>query len=56
VKLNEIPPAERAPILKAWARVATSGREHLPAAWDADVAAFERIAGDYPVFRVDEVE
>jgi hypothetical protein len=55
VRLSEIPPAARAPILKAWARVATSGRKHLPVAWDADVAAFEAIAADYPVFRVDEV-
>lgn len=56
VTLSEIPPAERAPILKAWAQVATSGRQHLPLAYDAPVAAFERIARDYPVFRIDEAE
>lgn len=56
VRLSEIPPAERAPILKAWAQVATSGRQHLPVAHDAPVATFEKIAADYPVFRVDEVE
>lgn len=54
VVLSEIPPAERAPILKTWARVATSGRKHLPVPHDAPLAAFEAIAADYPVFRIDE--
>jgi len=53
VKLTEIPPAERAPILKAWCQVATSGRKHLPVPYDAPVSAFEAIAADYPVFRID---
>jgi F420H(2)-dependent quinone reductase len=51
--LTEIPPEERAPILKAWCQVATSGRHHLPVSYDAPVSAFEAIAGDYPVFRID---
>ena len=51
--LTEIPPEERAPILKAWCQVATSGRKHLPVPYDAPVSAFEAIAGDYPVFRLD---
>jgi hypothetical protein len=53
VILTEIPPEERAPILKAWCQVATSGRNHLPVSHDAPVSAFETIAGDYPVFRID---
>ena len=53
VHLTEVPPAERAPILKAWAQLATSGRKHLPVPHDAPIAAFEAIAGDYPVFRID---
>ena len=53
VMLTEIPPGERAPILKAWCQVATSGRNHLPVAHNAPVSAFETIAGDYPVFRID---
>jgi hypothetical protein len=52
-KLTEIPPEERAPILKAWCQVATSGRRHLPVPHDAPVYAFEAIATDYPVFRID---
>ena len=53
VKLVEIPPNERAAILKTWRRVATSGRRHLPVSQDAPVSAFEAIAAHYPVFRID---
>lgn len=53
VMLTEIPPLERAPILKAWCQVATSGRQHLPVSHHDPVSAFEAIAGDYPVFRID---
>jgi hypothetical protein len=53
VMLAEIPPAERPPILKAWCQVASSGRHHLPVAYDAPVSEFEAIADDYPVFRID---
>lgn len=53
VKLVEIPTGERAPILKAWCQVATSGRKHLPVSHDAPLADFATIAADYPVFRVD---
>jgi hypothetical protein len=53
VTLTEIPPGQRAPILKAWCQIATSGRKHLPVSFDAPVSAFEAIAADYPVFRID---
>jgi hypothetical protein len=53
VVLTEIMPEGRAPILKAWCQVATSGRQHLPISPDAPIHAFEAIAGDYPVFRID---
>lgn len=53
VHLTEIPPQERAPILKAWAQIATSGRHHLPISHDAPISAFESIADGYPVFRND---
>jgi hypothetical protein len=53
ITLTEIPPDARAPILKAWCQVATSGRNHLPVPHDAPVSAFETIAADYPVFRID---
>ena len=53
VKLTEIPSEQRAPILKAWCQVATSGRKHLPIAADAPISSFDVIAPDYPVFRID---
>jgi hypothetical protein len=53
VTLIEIPSSDRAPILKAWCQVATSGRQHLPVAYDAPISAFEAIAADYPVFRIE---
>jgi hypothetical protein len=53
VVLKEIPADQRAPILKAWCQVATSGRLHLPVPYDAPVSAFEAIAPDFPVFRID---
>ena len=56
VLLTEIPTQERAPILKAWCQVATSGRKHLPVSHQAPVSAFEAIASDYPVFRIDPAE
>ena len=53
VRLVEIPPEGRAPILKAWRQIATSGRRHVPISNDAPVSDFAKVAGDYPVFRVD---
>ncbi|MGD0678444.1 MAG: nitroreductase/quinone reductase family protein [Polyangiaceae bacterium] len=53
VRLTEVPPADRAPILKAYCRVATSGRHHFPVPYDAPVSAFDEIASQYPVFRID---
>jgi hypothetical protein len=53
VKLTEIAIGERAPILRQWVQVATSGRRHLPVSPDAPLSAFEAIASDYPVFRID---
>jgi len=52
IMLVEILSKDRAPILKAWCQVATSGRKHLPVPYDAPVSAFESIAADYPVFRI----
>jgi len=53
VVLTEIPPEQRAPILKAWSQIASSGRQHLRVPRDAAIAAFAAIAADYPVFRID---
>jgi hypothetical protein len=53
VKLVRIPPEERAPILRGYVQVATSGREHFPVRVDAPLSEFEAIAERYPVYRID---
>jgi F420H(2)-dependent quinone reductase len=52
VRLTEIAPAERAPILKAYCEAATSGRRHLPVPPDAPLSEFAAVADRYPVFRI----
>ena len=53
VHLVGVPTAERAPILREYVRVATSGRHHLPVAVDAPLSEFRKIAEGYPVYRID---
>lgn len=53
VQLAEIEPEYRPPILWHYLRVAPGARPHIPVAKNAAPAAFERIAADYPVFRID---
>jgi deazaflavin-dependent oxidoreductase (nitroreductase family) len=53
VVLTEVPPEERAPVIKAYCQVATSGRSHFPVPHDALVQEFAAVAADYPVFRID---
>ena len=52
IRLVEIPPAERAPLIKAYLRRAVGARPHIPVDHSAPVEAFEEIAADYPVFRI----
>ncbi len=52
VRLMEVPPADRAPILKAYLARAVGGRPHIPVQPDAPLEAFERVAADFPVFRL----
>ena len=44
---------ERAPILREYVRIASSGRQHFPLPAGAPLASFEAIAGRYPVYRID---
>ena len=53
VRLVGVPPAERAPVLSAYVRVATSGRHHLPVAVGAPLSEFRAIADRYPVYRIE---
>lgn len=52
VMLEEVPIDQRAPIIKAYLQRAPGARPHIPVNKDAPLAAFEQIAGDFPVFRV----
>lgn len=55
VRLVPVPKERRAPILREYVRVATSGRTHFPIAVDAPLEEFEAIAEQYPAFRIEEV-
>jgi deazaflavin-dependent oxidoreductase (nitroreductase family) len=55
VHLVLVPPEQRAPILREYVRVATSGRQHFPLPPSAPLADFEAIAERYPVYRIDPV-
>ncbi len=50
--LVELPADRRAPVIKAFLKVAPGGRPHIPVSKDAPLAEFETVAGRYPVFRV----
>jgi deazaflavin-dependent oxidoreductase (nitroreductase family) len=52
VRLVEVAAGERAPILRRFLAVAPGARPHLPIDRPAPLTAFEKIAADYPVFRV----
>jgi deazaflavin-dependent oxidoreductase (nitroreductase family) len=52
VRLEEVDPAVRAPILKRYVELAPGGRPHIPVDRRAPVAEFEQVAARYPVFRI----
>lgn len=52
VTLVELPLDERAPVLRRYVGRVPGGRPHIPVDRHEPVEAFERIALNYPVFRV----
>jgi len=52
VRLEEVDLDERPPILRRYLECAPGGRPHFPVDRKAQMAAFEEIAGQFPVFRV----
>lgn len=52
VRLEEVEPADRPPILRRYLQVAPGARPHIPVDRRAPLDAFARIAADYPVFRI----
>jgi len=53
VQLVAVPPEQRAPVLREYVRIASSGRQHFPLSIEAPLSDFEAIAGRYPVYRID---
>jgi hypothetical protein len=53
VRLVPVPPADRAPILREYVRIASSGRKHFPLPVGASLADFAGIAEQYPVYRIE---
>jgi len=53
VHLVAVPPEQRAPILREYVRIASSGRQHFPLPVGALLSDFEAIAGHYPVYRIE---
>lgn len=51
VRLEEVAPDLRAPILMAYLKRAPNARAHLPILKDAPLAEFGRVAPRFPVFR-----
>lgn len=52
VRLVEVEPAARGPILRRYLAVAPGARPHIPVGPRAPLKDFEAIAGDYPIFRI----
>ena len=52
VRLEEVAPKYRAPVLKDYLNRAPNARAHLPVHKDAPLAAFERVSPRFPVFMV----
>lgn len=53
VHLVEVPPEERAPILREYVRIAPGGRVHFPVPVGAPLSEFAAIAERYPVYRIE---
>jgi hypothetical protein len=53
VRLVLVPPQKRAPILREYVRVASSGRKHFPLSVGAPLADFAAIASQYPLYRIE---
>jgi hypothetical protein len=52
IQLEEVPINQRAPILKAYLQRAPGARPHVPVNKDATLEEFQKVAGEFPVFRV----
>lgn len=53
IRLVEIDTADRPPILRRYLELAPGARPHIPVDRGAPLEEFERIAAEYPVFRIE---
>ena len=53
VHLVTVPTEQRAPVLREYVRIASSGRQHFPLAAGSPLSEFKAIARRYPVYRID---
>jgi hypothetical protein len=56
VLLKEVDVSQRAPILKAYLKIAPGARPHIPISKDAPISEFENIVAKYPVFRLETIK
>ncbi len=56
VLLEEVAIELRAPILKAYLQLAPGARPHIAVSKDGSISEFEKIASNYPVFRLKVIE
>jgi hypothetical protein len=56
VQLEEVDVSKRAPILKAYLQIAPGARPHIPVSKDAPASEFEKIASQYPVFKLEIIK
>ncbi len=52
VRLEEVSVDQRPPILKNYLQRAPGGRPHIPVDKDAPLSEFEKVAADFPAFRI----
>ena len=56
VLLQEVDSSQRAPILKAYVKIAPGARPHIPISKDAPISEFEKIASRHTVFRIEMIQ
>ena len=56
VRLVDVPVPDRAPIIKRYLLFAMGARPHMKVRWSEPLSAFEAVAANYPVFRVERRE
>ncbi|WP_459958682.1 nitroreductase family deazaflavin-dependent oxidoreductase [Nocardia sp. IFM 10818] len=52
VRLTEVEPTDRPPVLRRYVQIAPGARPHIPVGRNAPLTDYQRIAADYPVFRI----